>query len=186
MESQQLFEGEDGTARLVDVLKGRGLETMAGNVSSEWDASTSGMEKWTDVKAVLEDQKKSYIIHQIVFTFTYPRLDEDVSKMRNHLLKAPFCVHPGTGRVCVPFDAATIEDFDPFNSQIVPHVDDLANQVNDHDANAEAGGETGGDAKKTHMKAGLAVFEKFLDGIFIAQRKDKAVKARDADAKLDF
>ena len=42
------------------------------------------------------------------------------------------------------------------------------------------------DAKKTHMKAGLAVFEKFLDGIFIAQRKDKAVKARDADAKLDF
>lgn len=31
----------------------------------------------------------------------------------NHLLKAPFCVHPKTGRLCVPIDPERAEDFDP-------------------------------------------------------------------------
>lgn len=81
-------------------------------------------------------------IPDIVFAYIYPRLDADVSKHQNHLLKSPFCVHPktgadcpckvpdvwclpllGAGKVCIPMDPAAIDDFDPMD---VPNVYQLA------------------------------------------------------------
>lgn len=61
-------------------------------------------------------------LQDIVLQYTYPRIDAEVSKHRNHLLKAPFCVHPGTGRVCIPIDPERVEEFDP---EDVPHVGQL-------------------------------------------------------------
>jgi DNA primase catalytic subunit len=38
------------------------------------------------------------------------------------LLQAPFCVHPKTGKVCVPIDPQRSSDFDPDG---VPTIHDL-------------------------------------------------------------
>lgn len=65
-------------------------------------------------------------MEDIVLQYTYPRLDVEVSKRRNHLLKAPFCVHPKTGRVCVPIDPAKIDDFDP---EAVPTIGQLLREL---------------------------------------------------------
>lgn len=70
--------------------------------------------------------------------YTYPRLDAEVSKHRNHLLKAPFCVHPKTNRICVPVDPKTVDDFDPDD---VPTVGQLLVELNN--AGKDSGSEDG-------------------------------------------
>ena len=65
-------------------------------------------------------------MEDIILQYTYPRIDAEVSKHRNHLLKAPFCVHPKTGRVCVPVDPRTIDKFKP---EEVPTVGQLLREL---------------------------------------------------------
>ena len=65
-------------------------------------------------------------MEDIILQYTYPRLDAEVSKHRNHLLKAPFCVHPATGRICVPVDPREAEAFDP---ETVPTVGQLLQEL---------------------------------------------------------
>lgn len=65
--------------------------------------------------------------------YTYPRIDSEVTKHRNHLLKAPFCVHPATGRVCVPVDPRRVDDFDP---ESVPTVGQLLRELDELGSNA--------------------------------------------------
>jgi DNA primase small subunit len=67
-----------------------------------------------------------YVMEDIILQYTYPRIDAEVSKHRNHLLKAPFCVHPKTGRICVPIDPERIDEFDP---DTVPTVSQLLREL---------------------------------------------------------
>ena len=50
-------------------------------------------------------------MEELVLSYLYPRLDANVSTGINHLLKSPFCVHPKTGNICVPFDSAQVDNF---------------------------------------------------------------------------
>lgn len=60
---------------------------------------------WTGIGAETGDK----ILAEIKLQLMFPRLDFNVSKDLNHLLKSPFSVHPKTDNICVPF-----EDFDGF------------------------------------------------------------------------
>lgn len=120
-----------------------GSAALRSELHRAFDGDLSGAERWRMLKEAItppateaqqQKQKKRKVDYaemdrwryELVFTHCYPKLDVNVSKAQNHLLKSPFCVHPKTGRVCVPIDPAAAEDFDPFT---VPTVRALCSQV---------------------------------------------------------
>jgi DNA primase small subunit len=92
-----------------------------------------------------------------------PRLDENVTKKRNHLLKAPFCAHPSTGRVCVPLDLATCASFDP---DACPTVASLL-----HELDAYVGPEGVPNHAKTALKGPMAIMDRFLAALVLERRE---------------
>jgi DNA primase small subunit len=70
------------------------------------DEKTKGNEK-TKLKS-----KTKLCFDEIRMMLLYPRLDINVTKHINHLLKSPFCVHPKTGLISVPLSENDIFSFD--------------------------------------------------------------------------
>ncbi|KAK9879506.1 hypothetical protein WA026_006574 [Henosepilachna vigintioctopunctata] len=106
---------------------------------------------------------------EIKLQYCYPRLDIQVSKGMNHLLKAPFCVHPKTGKVSVPFNPRFIDNFDPAK---VPTITLLDQEINEYDAKTKTlseGVENSPmkikDYKKTSLLKSVVIFEQFIRSI---------------------
>ncbi len=128
------------------------------------------MRKSLDAKALLDAKQ------DIVLEYTYPRLDIEVSKHLNHLLKSPFVVHPGTGRVCVPINTKYCEDFDPLS---VPTVTDLLREIDEWTVPEDANGKTAQDWEKTSLKPYVEYFRSFVLGIMKDENDVKVKRERE-------
>eukprot|EP00268_Persea_americana_P056814 TRINITY_DN6751_c0_g1_i4.p1 TRINITY_DN6751_c0_g1~~TRINITY_DN6751_c0_g1_i4.p1 ORF type:complete len:413 (-),score=70.75 TRINITY_DN6751_c0_g1_i4:299-1537(-) len=135
--SQKLLSIEERFQKILDLIPD---EDIAAELQSRWQENRRSSISKEDVNAVRWEQLKHLVqspkqkalgvrrcVEEIVFSYTYPRLDMEVSKHMNHLLKAPFCVHPKTGRVCIPIDPEHCDDFDP---TAVPTLSELLEELN--------------------------------------------------------
>lgn len=137
LEEQDPFESQAGEDRLLQLLPDKDLNEA---LRKKWSSSPgrASRKKWDDIDELAKtgvsknlDTKVLLAAKQdILLEYTYPRIDVEVGKKRIHLLKSPFVVHPGTGRVCVPItcggDMKKAEQFDPLT---VPKVTELLNEI---------------------------------------------------------
>ncbi|KAJ3096702.1 hypothetical protein HDU96_000681, partial [Phlyctochytrium bullatum] len=68
--------------------------------------------------------------------------------------------HKEAGRVCVPFDPDSCDDFDPIN---VPTLDSLMSEINaNQDSNSFKSQRNGNDLRKTSLLSYVNFFEKHV------------------------
>uniref|UniRef100_A0A3P8TKJ2 DNA primase n=1 Tax=Amphiprion percula TaxID=161767 RepID=A0A3P8TKJ2_AMPPE len=119
-------------------------------------------------------KKGQYFEKEIMLQYCYPRLDVNVSKGVNHLLKSPFSVHPKTGRISVPINLKELDVFDPF---AVPTISYLNKHVNIHSFHFFT------DYKRTTLAKYVKYFDQFLDAM---ARSWKGELLRKSDLQKEF
>ncbi|MCJ1287693.1 hypothetical protein MMC26_007045 [Xylographa opegraphella] len=194
LEAQDPWSTADKTERLLHLLPDKALTDA---LRKKWDSAPgrSSASKWADIDALakagasrtLDGRALLEAKKDIVLEYTYPRLDVEVSKKLIHLLKAPFVVHPKTGRVCVPIDTGRLDRFDPL---AVPTVTELLGEIDAWDA---GGGKEEGvgaegkpllDYEKTSLRPYVEFFKTYVAGLL---RDERGVKReRDEGDAMEF
>ncbi|KAL5337344.1 hypothetical protein BJX70DRAFT_370147 [Aspergillus crustosus] len=193
---QDTFASTEQSERLLSLLPDKGLNE---SLKRKWDSAPdrSSTNKWADIDALAKTGKSSTLNtatlrdakQDIVLEYTYPRLDSEVSKKMIHLLKSPFVIHPGTGRVCVPIDIRNVENFDPLSTptvtQLLSEIDawDAENPNNGSADVPEAEGSVPDsdargsrklqDYEKTSLKPYIDYFRSFIAGLLKEERNGK-------------
>ncbi|KAI4461300.1 dna primase small subunit [Holotrichia oblita] len=154
-------------------IKGTIEEAMYKVTSSEerWDAFITEFDYMFRKQEIPKNLKN--LKEEIMLQYTYPRLDINVSRGLNHLLKAPFCVHPKSGKISIPINPKLIDKFDPSN---VPNISLLVDEINAYDAQTKKQEEDLGDSqdisitrvrdyRKTSLLKPVNTFEEFVSGL---------------------
>jgi len=152
--TQDLLKKGPHLANLLEPLSIAEKETISKYVESHPEASS--IDIWGQLEKIGQQRNDSaqtfkqkmdakLFLKDVIVQFCCPRLDINVSKQMNHLLKSPFVVHPKTGRVCVPIDPDRIDDFNPLE---VPTIGRLIEELN-----------RSGDIRETSLKAYTHFFE---------------------------
>lgn len=181
LQDQDCFRAQDRSDVLLSLLPASDADALA-KLQAKWATSRSSVQKWDDVLEVAarsqERLRPAWVaaLEDIVLQYTYPRIDSEVSKRQNHLLKAPFVVHPSTGRICVPLELEQIQSFDPQTS--APTVEQVLQELNQV---AEASGHN--EWENTSLRPFVAQFDQVCTRIVRQAQEQKRVAQRQS---LDF
>uniref|UniRef100_A0A8D3DEV1 DNA primase n=1 Tax=Scophthalmus maximus TaxID=52904 RepID=A0A8D3DEV1_SCOMX len=131
-------------------------------------------------RALATAKKGQHFEKEIMLQYCYPRLDVNVSKGVNHLLKSPFSVHPKTGRISVPMDLEELDTFDPLAVPTIRSATVLNARVVCCDA---AERRKIRDYKRTSLAKYVKYFDQFLDGLALSWKGELLKKS---DLEKDF
>lgn len=184
---QDPWASPDKAAHLLQLLPDKNLTAA---LQRKWDSTPhrSSTQKWADIDAVasvsgsLSSLTPETLVHakqDIRLEYTYPRLDAEVSKKLNHLLKSPFVIHPGTGRVCVPIDIRCFEEFEP---EKVPTVQQLLSEIDSWQGNDDKVQ----DWQKTSLKPYIELFRDHVNAIMKDERAAEKRGREESGEGVDF
>ncbi|XP_058797555.1 DNA primase small subunit [Phymastichus coffea] len=193
VEEQGMLDTEERENKFLGIIL---EEDMRKEVKEIFDQHLTGVKKWNAFVDFFKNQIQSgskkwrrtpFLIEEIMIQYAYPRLDINVTKGMNHLLKSPFCVHPKTGKVCIPINPKVVDQFDVNN---VPTIMTLIDEVNAFDAKElnDQGESIDNvkrikDYKKTSLNKPFHAFQEFLRGLENSQKGEKMIKS---DIKMEF
>lgn len=189
IDDQDAFGTQEGVEKLLKSVSDENvrndlkkyIKTFPKDSQSVWNAFVDFFHKNRG-----QFKKLKHIVEEVQLAMMYPRLDINVSKGTNHLLKSPFCVHPKTGKVCVPFNPSAVDKFDPV---AVPTIKLLLDEINAFDEKMnEDADETEErskikDSRKTSMRNSIFVFDEFL------HKLEKSLKSQAitvSDKRMEF
>lgn len=99
------------------------------NLAEEVERKDSGTQVWFYIKNKIKDQATRHPktcgwfldrLDEVMLAYVWPRIDINVTKGLNHLIKAPFVAHPKTMRIAVPLQVRSV--LDVFNPRMCPTV----------------------------------------------------------------
>ena len=189
LEKQDPWAEPEKAERLLQLLPDKALNDA---LRKKWDSAPgrSSSKKWADIDALAKTGASKNLNgkdlleakQDIVLEYTYPRLDVEVSKKQIHLLKSPFVIHPGTGRVCVPIDTKKLTRFDPLG---VPTVTELLGEIDEFEGTKQ-GDEIKKiqDYEKTSLRPYVEYFRTYVAGLLKSEQGVK--REREDGDSMEF
>lgn len=170
-------------------------EKLKEQINVQFSKYQSSAQRWEALTVIVNNNHKrgllnfktKYCVEDILLYLAYPRLDVNVTKGLNHLLKSPFCVHPKTGKICIPINPKVIEKFNP---NTVPTINVLIDEINEYDKkqkeiinDANLNSNRLKDYKKTSLLKSVNIFEEFLRNL---ESTWKGSRIKQSDIKMEF
>ncbi|RWS12090.1 DNA primase small subunit-like protein [Dinothrombium tinctorium] len=186
VEKQRFFDNVENVKKCIDWCTDPELKsTLSIKFLENKNSIKNSSEVWLNFKNIVEGclnsnknigsrRRSKHYLAELQLQLLYPRLDANVSKTMNHLLKSPFSVHPKTGRVCVPIDIEKVDSFNPFT---VPQINELIVEINEFDKKSK--NDDASNVKtfeKTSLRESIRFFDKFVEKFVDKCKKEKKPK----------